>query len=248
MARALRLVTVRRGHDPRDFTLVAYGGAGPLHAALLARELGVARVVVPPGPGHFSAFGMLLGALKTDVVRTRVGGLDALAPLLEELEAEARGRLNGSGSAAVAERFAEVRYRGQEHTLEVPVADGAIDAAALARLRADFDRQSLDVYAFSLDAPLELVAARVAVSSPVAALSWDDRVAAATPAKQPRSVDFDEHGGRLTAEVVERSALAPGAEVPGPAIVEEPASTTLVLPGQVARADELGNLIVEERR
>ena len=82
MAHALRLVTLRRGHDPREFAFVAYGGAGPLHAALLARELGIRRTLVPPAPGHFSAFGMLLGDVRADAVRTYVGPLDA-PPLVE---------------------------------------------------------------------------------------------------------------------------------------------------------------------
>ena len=107
MAHALRLVTVRRGHDPRDFTFVVYGGAGPLHAALLARELGISRIVIPPAPGHFSAVGMLLGRLRADAVRTRIGPLsiELLGPLLAELEAEGAEQLDRRGAA----RRAQVR-------------------------------------------------------------------------------------------------------------------------------------------
>ena len=126
MSNALRLVTLRRGHDPRDFTFVAFGGAGPLHAALLARELGVARTVIPPAPGYFSALGMLLGDLRADAVRTHVGPLDAatIRPVFDELEADAMAELEREAGERSTERFARLRYVGQEHTLEVPSARG----------------------------------------------------------------------------------------------------------------------------
>src|SRR5258708_32548197 len=101
MSHALRLVTLRRGHDPRDFVFVAYGVAGPLHAALLARELGISRIVIPPGPGHFSAFGMLASPLRGESIRTVVGPLDtadleaAFAPVEEAALAELGGRRDG---------------------------------------------------------------------------------------------------------------------------------------------------------
>src|SRR5918999_27465 len=120
MAHALRLVTLRRGHDPRDFTFVAFGGAGPLHAALLARELGVARTVIPPAPGHFSAFGMLLGEFRADAVRTHVGPLEpaALRRLFAALEREAAGELEEEAGDRRVHRVARLRYVGEEDTLE----------------------------------------------------------------------------------------------------------------------------------
>ena len=144
MAHALRLVTLRRGFDPRDFTFVAYGGAGPLHAVLLARELGISRTVIPPAPGHFSAFGMLLGGLRADAVRTHLGTLDAaaLGSLFGELEQEATAALEDPSADSEVDRFLELRYAGQEHTLEIPLPAGPIDDAALERLRGDFDRRS----------------------------------------------------------------------------------------------------------
>jgi N-methylhydantoinase A len=248
MAHALRLVTVRRGLDPRDFALIACGGAGPLHAALLARELGVPRVVVPPGPGHFSAFGMLLGGLASDAVRTSVGPLDLerLDALMRRLEHEARAGLDAqAGRDTAVERYAQLRYRGQEHTLEVAVDRSRTSLADLERRFGDASEQA---YALRLDAPLELVAGRVVVRAPSSPLRWlPDSAPAARGRRGSRTVDFDVHGGEVDAAVVQRSGLRAGDSVPGPCIVEEAASTTLVLPAQAVRADEHGNLWIEER-
>jgi N-methylhydantoinase A len=248
MAHALRLVTVRRGHDPRDFTFVAYGGAGPLHAALLARELGVARTVIPPAPGHFSAFGMLLGDLRADAVRTYVGPLDALAltAMFDALEREAEDELEEEAGERRVQRFAQLRYVGQEHTLEIPLGDGPIDDTLLAELRASFDRASEEAYAFSLATPVEIVEARVSVSARRGGVAWA-HAPAETHDLQPRQIDLDQHGGVLRAQVIHRGALAEGDRLTGPCVVEEPAATVLVLPGQTVTADALGNLVIEER-
>jgi N-methylhydantoinase A len=249
MANALRLVTLRRGHDPRGFTLVAYGGAGPLHAALLSRELAVARTVIPPAPGHFSAVGMLLGDLRADAVRTHVGPLDPgpLASLYERLEREASDELESEAAAERrVRRFAQLRYLGQEHTLEVPLPDGPVDRGLLARLREDFDRASEEAYAFRLAGPVEVVEARVSVSAPAGRVDWTAAGPDGTPALEPRDVDLDRHGGVRRAEVVSRTALATGDRLEGPCVVEEPATTTLVLPGQRLDVDDLGNLVIEE--
>ncbi|HKN81200.1 MAG TPA: hydantoinase/oxoprolinase family protein [Actinomycetota bacterium] len=248
MSHALRLVTLRRGHDPRDFTFVAFGGAGPLHAALLARELGVARTVIPPAPGHFSALGMLLGDLRADAVRTHVGPLDpaTIGPLFDALEAEAAAELEREAGERRAERSARLRYVGQEHTLEVPLGDDPIDDDLLERLRERFDAASEETYAFRLPTAVEIVEARVSVSAardePV---EWST---AATPPLElrPRDVDLDEHGGVQRASVVERRTLHHGDRLAGPCIVEEPATTVLVLPGQSVTVDELSNLVIEE--
>jgi N-methylhydantoinase A len=248
MAHALRLVTLRRGHDPRDFTFVAFGGAGPLHAALLARELGVARTVIPPAPGHFSALGMLIGVFRADAVRTHVGPLDphTLARLFDELEREAAVELEEEAGERRMQRFALLRYAGQEHTIEVPLGEGPIDADLLARLRSDFDDASEETYAFRLATPVEIVEARVSVSAardtPV---GWTTEGAPSADLR-PRNVDLDQHGGVVRSDVVDRRSLAAGDRRRGPCIVEEEATTVLVLPGQSVTVDELANLVIEE--
>jgi N-methylhydantoinase A len=247
MAHALRLVTVRKGHDPRDFTFVAFGGAGPLHAALLARELGIQRTVIPPAPGHYSALGMLQSRLRADAIRTKVGPLtaDVLAPLLVDLEREAADELAATEETEV-HRAVQLRYAGQEHTLEVPVPQVDAGDGLISRLREDFDRASQEAYAFSLDQPIQLVGARVSVSS--AATPFDLRIDEESPDHYlaDREVDLDEHGGLRKVRAVHRAALDPGAPLLGPCVVEEAAATTLVLPGQTVTRDLLGNLVIEE--
>ncbi len=261
MSHALRLVTLRRGHDPRDFVFVAYGGAGPLHAALLARELGISRTVIPPGPGHFSAFGMLASPLRGEAIRTVVGPLDkidlaaAFVPVEEAALAEL-GERRDTGRARLA-RYAELRYAGQEHTLEVPVPGPGPRGArtALDDIRAAFEQRCLDNYSFRLDAPLEVVSLRVSAIEPSAEMSWTDQ---SSPGPQPparaRLVDLDPYGAQQEIPVLARAELADLTAtrtdqdwVAGPCVIEEPAATTLVLPGQAARQDEAGNLILEER-
>ena len=248
MAHALRLVTLRRGHDPRDFTFVAFGGAGPLHAALLARELGVARTVIPPAPGHFSALGMLLGEFRADAVRTHVGPLEpaALRRLFAALEREAAGELEEEAGDRRVHRFARLRYVGQEHTLEVPLGEGSLDDDLLRHLRSDFDAASEETYAFSLPTAVEIVEARVSVSAARDEhLEWT-AVATSVPELRPRDIDLDQHGDVQRADVVERRSLTQGDRLNGPCIVEEPATTVLVLPGQVVSVDHLSNLVIEE--
>src|SRR5581483_7850789 len=202
------------GHDPRDFTFVAYGGAGPLHAAALARELGVTQTVIPPAPGNFSAFGMLLSEIRSDAVRTHVGRLDpvALAPLFDELEKEAREGLEEQGANVEVHRFAELRYVGQEHALEVPLDPGPVDEALMVRLRADFDRRSEEAYAFSLPVAVEIVSARVSVSLPAPPVRWTSAGRGSHVGRSfgLREVELDVHGGRRRAR-----APHPGARTAG---------------------------------
>jgi N-methylhydantoinase A len=248
MAHALRLVSVRRGHDPRDFTFIAYGGAGPLHAAALARELGIRRVVIPPAPGNFSAFGMLLSEIRSDAVRTHVGALDpsALAPLFAELEKEATAGIEERADDAVVHRFAELRYAGQEHGLELPLSDGPVDDEAMARLRDEFDRRSEEAYAFSLTVPVEIISARVSVAAPTAPVRWDVGSAPSGHPFERRRIDLDVHGGERIADIIERAGLEVGRSIAGPCVIEEATSTTLVLPEQRVTSDELGNLVIDE--
>jgi len=246
MSHALRLVTLRRGHDPRDFVFVAYGGNGPLHATLLARELGISRTVIPPGPGHFSAFGMLAGPLRGEAVRTVLGSLAAtdLTAAFAPVEQAALAELGRSAADAEISRYAELRYAGQEHTLEIPVPDpGALNGIAAA-----FERRCLEAYSFRLDAPLEVVSLRVSATQPAAAISWTDQSASGPrPPASERLVDLDPYAAAAVVPVLVRAELAGQSWVPGPCVIQEPAATTLVLPGQAACQDEAGNLIVEER-
>jgi N-methylhydantoinase A len=253
-------VTLRRGYDPRDFVFVAYGGAGPLHAALLARELGVSRAVIPPGPGHFSAFGMLSSPLRGEAVRTVVGPLDAIdleasfLPVRQAALAELGGteltERSETGDAVEIATYAELRYVGQEHTIEVPVPD----PTALEVIRAAFEKRCMESYSFRLDAPLEVISVRATATRPGAPISWaDGSIPGHRPPARSRVVDLDPYGGTVEIPVLARTELAAHARdtglawMAGPCVIEEAAATTLILPGQAARQDEAGNLIIEER-
>jgi N-methylhydantoinase A len=248
MSHALRLVTLRRGYDPQDFAFVAYGGAGPLHATLLARELGIRETIIPPGPGHFSAFGMLAGGLRADAVHTVAGRLGGagLARAFAAAEQDALAELGPAGRGAVIARYAELRYQGQEHTLEIPVPD----PAAVGQIRQDFGRRCQQAYSFCLDAPLEVVSVRVSASAPLGpAVSWGEQATGESgPSSRSRMVDLHPYGDLLRIPVIARSALPGKGWVSGPCVVEETAATTLVLPGQALRQDGLGNLVIAERR
>jgi N-methylhydantoinase A len=167
MTSSIREISIERGHDPRDFTLIAFGGAGPMHAIPIAEELEIPRVVVPPHPGNFSALGLLASDVKHDDVRTRVGRLDAAAAVIaaaaREMEAAAAARLEAEGFAAGGrrmERSLDLRYAGQAFELSVPLPAGPPSPAALAR---DFHARHLATYGHAdPEGTVELVNVRLA--------------------------------------------------------------------------------------
>lgn len=257
MASAIRLISVKRGHDPRDFALVAFGGAGPLHAVELARDLGIPEAIVPFHPGLGSALGVLHVEVRHDFVqsifatdeRFDAAGIDAAFAALEE---QARERLRRDGVAAedaALRREIDVRYYGQvSGGLTLPVKAGALEEADIRALfRAFHERHAAD-YGYSLPedlAELEIVNARVSAEGrrrdgAAPAFEADGR---ARLAPVGRRRVFDEGTGWLEAPVYARRALPPGFEVSGPAIIEQLDSTTLLVPGSRARVDEHLNLI-----
>jgi N-methylhydantoinase A len=251
MISALRLVSVRRGHDPRDFVLVACGGGGAMHAAALGAELRVKGVVIPPLAGNFSAWGMLVTEPRIDLVRTHVvrtgrcelHDLDAVYDAIARDAAGELGEEGGDAATLVLTRALEMRYVGQEHTVSVTLEDDVRDVADLERR---FHRAHERLYTFSLpDTPVEIVDFQLtghrAVRTPAMAPLGGDGRSAARARKGERSVDFDADGAHHCA-VYERGLLPPGFATAGPAVVEEPSSTTLVHPGQRLTVDEWGNL------
>jgi N-methylhydantoinase A len=247
MTSAIREISIQRGHDPRDFTLIAFGGAGPMHALALADEIGVPRVLVPRHPGNFSALGLLASDIKHDDVRTRVGPLreqlDVLAALFEEMTTAARRQLELEGFAPTAQRFVrslDLRYRGQAFELNVPIPD----AIVVESIEADFHRQHRATYGHaSPDGAVELVNARLVaygiVDKPAAEPHRGHADSEARSGSR-RPVWFG--GAPCDCPVWEREQLAAGATVDGPAIVEEFGATTVVPPGWSGAVDAHGNL------
>jgi N-methylhydantoinase A len=253
MINLLRLVSVRRGRDPRDFALLACGGGGPLHATTLAAELRVPEVLVPRAPGHFSALGMLMSDLRHDLVRTRLERLDDIAGdevdgVWRELEERMLATFTSErvpGDDVTFVRAADMRYAGQEHAVTVALGDGAFDGAARDDVRARFHEAHDRLYGFRLDVAAEFVNFRLtgfgAVRKPPLRRLTATRDGARDP--RSRSVLLEQHG-TVEAEIHDRDGLVPGDQLEGPAIVEEAASTTLLLPGQRLTVDEYGNLEV----
>ncbi len=246
MATALKLVSIDKGHDPRDFTLVAFGGGGALHAVALAEALRFRKVIVPRHPAVFSAWGMLVTDLRRDFVQTRITPLDdAAAPLLgaafADLECRALEEVGRDSPdiALTCSRYADLRYRGQEHTVKIPFPKDI--GAALAGFHEAHER----AFTFRLDQAVELVNLHVTVRGALGSAHHPRLAVNGSSVSDARAgtrrVDFDEDGHH-DAAIYQRAQLPPGAEVPGPAIIEEDASTCVLPPGRLARVDEYGHL------
>lgn len=255
MDNLLRLVSVRRGFDPRDFTLVAFGGGGSMHATALARGLHIGRVIVPVAPGHFSAWGMLMTDLRTDHVRTLIVRTDRISPselaeILHELETEAVEYLGyeGTGSGdAVVQRFADMRYLGQEHTVKVPLPDDLSGSETIGEIEERFHALHEQHYTFRLDGSavefvnFHLTAFGVVDKPEIRTVGKNSDSTVAL--KGTRNVDFDDLGWHESA-IYERDRLGAGTQIEGPAVVEEPAASTVLFPGDRLEVDEYGNLVI----
>ena len=256
MVQAVRLMTVQRGRDPRELTLVATGGAGPLHVTRLATELGIPTVVVPPSPGVASAFGMLVTDLRRDHRLTRLQSLDAvdpgeLAELFARLEATASSELErqGSATAATLERSVELRYVGQSWNLRVGVPPGPLDGAVLDRLRAGFDAEHQRHYGYCVsEEPVELVnvvlTATGAIVKPEPRRVLSGGPSAEHALKGTRPVRFARDEPPLACCVYDRYALLVGNRIAGPAIIEELDSATVVHPDWTADVADHGLLLL----
>ena len=256
MSLAVRAVSVNRGIDPRDTVMIAFGGAGPLHAVAIAREIAIPTVIIPKLPGNFSALGMLMAEWRQDFVRTLIGELgriDAAAAARAFAELKAAGDEALAHDALSGGHFAfaaDLRYRGQEHTIAIPVerADDltADTAATIERFNVQHDNR----YGHAApDQSIEIFNLRLVVTVPRmedAILRWLSepwRPEAPAP-EQTRPVVFDDPERPHQARILWRPALAAGTEIVGPAVIEEPNSTTLLPPGDRAIIDPTGNIVI----
>jgi N-methylhydantoinase A len=258
MARAIRVISVQRGHDPRDYTLVAFGGAGPLHAARLARELDIARILVPRSPGILCAMGLLLTDLRADFAITRLLPLapetaSEVAAAFTALEQRAAAWFAQENIAAERRRLArtvDMRYAGQNYELAVPLPDGPITARTLDLLAEGFAAAHQRMYGFlAEEEPVQLVTFRIEATGLVAKATLAQEQMSGPDASRAirarRDVWIAEEGRSVACPVYDRDLLKPGNWFTGPAIVEQMDATTLVLPGMSARVDTYLNLILE---
>src|SRR5499427_8932750 len=255
-ALAVRAVSVNRGIDPRDAALIAFGGAGPLHAVAIAREISIPQVVIPKLPGNFSALGMLMAQWRQDFVRTLIGELDRLqatrvAQAFTDLRDAGKAALMRDGLSGGTLNFAaDLRYRGQEHTIAVPVTgpDDLVGATAATRQR--FDTQHDRRYGHAApDQSVEIVNLRLTVTVP----RVDDAIGKwlsapwvaenAAPVER-RAVISNDPAHPVEASIVWRPGTAAGTKIKGPAVIEEANSTTFVPPGDHAVIDTWGNIVI----
>ena len=260
MVGALRRVTTQRGHDPRDFTLVAFGGAGPVHAGLLAREAGIPCVLAPAYPGLLSARGLLLADLRTEASLTLSKTLDSVSPkeltrIFERLESEARSVLPGGADsdALEVERLAEMCYQGQRHELPVPFPAGRLTDADLDAAARRLDERFMELYGFLPISHIpQIVHLRVFLRKRVEDAEklrtrgiavGDDSAEAQVGERRLYFRDTGEDG--RVCPVYDRALLGVGRSIAGPAVVEEDYSTTVVYPGQSLTVDAHGNLVID---
>lgn len=247
MVNALHLVSVQRGYDPRDFVLVGFGGAGPVHANALARDAEMPTLLIPSSPGIFSATGLLTTDLKRDAAVTVMRRLEELdhgevATSFAHLEEAGRAELEAEGIGGEAIRFLrqiDLRYVGQSYELTIPAGDGLLE-----RFHAEHDR----TYGFAAPGePVEVVSLRLTTVGRIAKPPLRQLQPGRTPApRERRPVFFAEAGDYVDCPIYGRYDLPAGASFVGPAIVEEFDSTTVVHPGFTLRVDDVGNLVIEK--
>jgi N-methylhydantoinase A len=251
---AMRTMTVERGYDPREFSLVAFGGMGPTLGTAVASALGTSEIIVPPNPGNFSAYGMLLSDLRYDLVITRLmtlseAGINAVASALAELERTARRELSAQG--ALEDRIEvqwllDLRYRGQSYELTVPIARQTKDPK-IEDIAEKFGKAHERRYGHSAeDEAIEIVNLRVSASYSLGKPQPVSKLAGlvAAPAQKSRPVRF--LSGVQETPIMIRDDLAPGYQIEGPAVIEEKTSTVVIEPGWRMQVDQRLNLILRK--
>jgi N-methylhydantoinase A len=253
---AIREISVERGHHPKDFAILAFGGGGGFVACNVAREIGIPKVVVPPGPANFSAFGMLMVDVVYDYARTQVMTLEeadmsALERLYAAFEREGADALVRDGFDPERHRFvrwAEMRYEGQEHTVRIPLPEKVLTSAAVPAIARRFGEAHEMQYGHRMDDPVQFVTLRVramgVMSRPAIAEIPVGTGDVSLARKGTRQVYRQDAGGRLDYAVYDRALLGGGDRVAGPAIVEEPSYTLLLHHGDVMTVGRHGELVI----
>jgi N-methylhydantoinase A len=256
MERAIRVVSIQRGFDPRDFALIAFGGAGPMHAWALAKNLGIPRVIIPPAPGLHSALGLLATNLRMDQSRTILestlsADLPHIRTVFEHLEQPLRKQLEKQGVSSQSvsiHRLADLRYTGQAYEITLPTPEGKITKEWLDNLQETFHKKHKKQYGFAASqAPVTIVNLRVIAQGPMPALK-PSRISRRRKKPQPRTsreVYFEEIDCFAQTPIYERSTLGFKSEIIGPAIIEQLDSTTVLHPDTRATIGKGGNMTLE---
>jgi N-methylhydantoinase A len=257
MVRGIRRVSVERGYDPRDFALVPFGGAGPLHGVELAEALSMNRVIVPAHPGIGSAFGMLSADVRHDYVKTHITSAaeadhKQVEGLFVEMEAQATDQLNREGfsrEAIILKRKVDMRYLRQAYELTIPSTEAPFSPNAVPQLVQAFHDMHQRAYGYAReDEPVEIVNLRLVALGKLPGLKLQARESSDDAQPKPfenRTVYF--RGQPLKTSIYHRETLEPGQVMPGPAIVEQLDSTVVVTPTFAAECDPYGNLIINRK-
>ncbi len=257
MANAIRMISIERGYDPREFSLVAFGGAGPVHAGRLAVELDIGRVIVPPNPGAFSAMGLVCTDLKRDYVRTLYTPLEDEAlndvrSVIAEMEQEARVMLAESGAEEAGWSFqasVDLRYGHQAYELTVPLDSSDVDSGSTAGIADRFHDQHRRTYGYNAPGePVQMVNLRLTAIGALGSNYINQKIGPdgrdmARSVSGERYVYFKETG-LSSCKVHDRDLLPINAPIPAPAVIQEPSSTIVVYPGQSARLTESGSVVL----
>ncbi|MDE0520414.1 MAG: hydantoinase/oxoprolinase family protein [Boseongicola sp.] len=253
MVNALKLVSLNRGFDTRDFTLLAFGGGGAMHAVALGQELQVKKVVVPAAASVFSAWGMMMSDLRRDYFVTHLvelaeGAGNEIESTFAEAEATAQATYAEEGVGAdriTFLRYSKFRYQNQEHTTEVLLPEGAISDASLARITEDFHKTYEREYTYRLDAPVEMVGIHLVAKAEVGKLEMHPEPSgdpdASDAVKGRRMVDYALEG-RHEATIYDGESLRAGMSFKGPAIVEDSGATAVIHPGNAVEVDSYRNI------
>lgn len=248
---AVRAITVELGHNPADFALLSFGGGGGLVAVDVARELSIPTVIIPPGPGAFSAFGMLMANVQHDFARTRISLLEQVDAAgvqadFAEMAEQGKAALSDEGFASADQlvtRSVDLRYAGQEHSVTLPV-EGLFDAAEISRLHTAFAEAHERAYGHTMTDPIELVALRLSATGAVEAPTLPPVPTGKGVVDERSTRQVYRDGERVTYRVFHRSDFGSGDLVHGPAIINEHTATTVLHPGDSARIGLLGEIVI----
>ncbi|EON72587.1 hydantoinase/oxoprolinase family protein [Lysinibacillus sphaericus] len=254
MLNALKLISIRKGYDPAEFTMVAFGGGGPLHAIHLAQELGMKKVIIPYGSSVFSALGMMMTEYRQDYIQTNLLNFhkDHLAEIqrnMKEVMQKAYAEAPLSTEHYHFEMNYDLRYKGQEHAVKLNSSNGRLDEAELQRLTADFHIKHQQEFSFELpQTPIELVNLHLTIYGKDEAVQFKEldfsHIDGTTCMKLTRQL-YVKHTGWVDVNVYDQQKLVPGYVIQGPAIVENSSSTVVINDKQSIKMDKYGNLIVE---
>lgn len=254
LVRAIKKVTIERGYNPENFVLVAFGGAGPLHAAELMRELNISKVLIPKNPGLLAAYGLLTEDIKKDFIKTRVMNLDetnysSINEVFEELEKQAVDWFESEGitkNQRIIKKSLDMRYKGQNYEIEVDYSRDIITDISL--LKNAFNEKYKRLYGYSSDDDIQIVnfclTAIGLINPPYTkkgALQSEDSTKAIIG---ERNIYLKDINNTINCKIYDRELLSPGNMIYGPAIIEQLDSTTIILPNQKGKVDEYYNIII----